>query len=65
MICFEEIGEFKRAYCAYFSSHPGAVETLRKEKSRLTQKIDSLRAAWAKPLIRLETFPLKLRDFEK
>lgn len=58
--------EFKIAYESYFSNHPGAVESLRKDRQKpSTIKLDMIRASWAKPLIRMEAFPLKLRDLEK
>jgi hypothetical protein len=60
------MADFKSAYESYFTSHPGAIETLRKEKQNLNLlKVENIRAVWAKPLIRIESFPLKLRDLEK
>lgn len=62
----EDMDEFKIAYESYFSNHPGAVESLRKDRQKpSTIKLDMIRASWAKPLIRMEAFPLKLRDLEK
>ena len=52
----------RTAFESYYSIHPATVESLRKDDIK---SIDQIRSYLAKPLLRLENVPLKLRDLEK
>ena len=54
--------EIRSAFESYYSNHPSTVESLRKDTGH---GLDDYRSHLAKPLLRLEAVPLKLRDLEK
>jgi len=54
--------EIRSAFESYYSNHPSTVESLRRDNSH---GLDDYRSHLAKPLLRLEGVPLKLRDLEK
>lgn len=61
-VFLENMDEIRSAYESYYSNHPSTVESLRKDTSH---GLDDYRSHLAKPLLRLEGVPLKLRDLEK
>ena len=56
--------ELKNGFVDYYSNHPAAVESLRKEAEKIPN-LENIRTYLAKPLLRIENIPLKLRDLEK
>lgn len=62
----ESMEEYKIVYESYYTYHPAAVDALRREHQQLAHlDLNQIRSSWAKPLLRLENFPLRLRDLEK
>jgi len=61
-ILLEKMESIRCAFESYYSIHPATVESLRKDEIK---SIDQIRSYLAKPLLRLENVPLKLRDLEK
>ncbi|CBY34410.1 unnamed protein product [Oikopleura dioica] len=62
----ETLEEYKNVYESYHVNHPTAVDSLQREEQHLNNlDLNAIRSSWAKPLLRLENFPLRLRDLEK
>jgi len=56
--------DLRNAFVDYYSNHPSAVDSLRKENEKI-KNLENIRTYLAKPLLRIENIPLKLRDLEK
>ncbi|CAG5107466.1 Oidioi.mRNA.OKI2018_I69.chr1.g3340.t1.cds [Oikopleura dioica] len=62
----ETLEEYRNVYESYHINHPTAVDSLQREQHHIQNlDLNAIRSSWAKPLLRLENFPLRLRDLEK